>query len=134
MNRAAYTTTLLAIISLAVANAQDVSLDWSTLDGGGILYSVSPSFTLSGTIGQPDTDVLVGGDFEFVGGFWPIHCEADFDANGVVNLSDLATLLAAYGARDGDPQFMTVADFDGSGCIDLSDLANLLANYGNTCQ
>ncbi len=54
----------------------------------------------------------------------------DLDGDGDVDLADLATLLAAYGACVGDPNYNPDADFDESGCVDLSDLATLLANYG----
>jgi hypothetical protein len=54
----------------------------------------------------------------------------DVDGDGDVDLSDLAALLAAYLACEGDPDYIPGADFDDSGCVDLSDLAALLANYG----
>ena len=47
----------------------------------------------------------------------------DLDADGDVDLSDLAILLAAYGVSD-------AGDLDGDGDTDISDLAMLLANYG----
>ena len=53
----------------------------------------------------------------------------DLDADGDVDLSDLAALLSAYGNCVGDPGFAPAADFNNSGCIDLADLAALLANY-----
>jgi hypothetical protein len=53
----------------------------------------------------------------------------DIDGDGDVDLADLATLLAAYGACAGDPGFDPAADLDQSGCVGLSDLAILLANY-----
>ena len=125
---------LLTFASATLLIAQDYDLDWSTFDAGGVMYSSSPSFTLSGTIGQPDADVLTGEDIELVGGFWPIHCEADFDADGVVDLSDLAELLAAYNSCIGDAAYIPIVDLDASGCINLSDLANLLSHYGDMCQ
>jgi hypothetical protein len=54
----------------------------------------------------------------------------DVDGDGDVDLNDLAELLAAYGACEGDANYNPDADLDGSGCIDLSDLATLLSNYG----
>ena len=49
---------------------------------------------------------------------------------GDVDLTDLATLLAAYGTCTGDPDYNPDADLDESGCVNLTDLAMLLANYG----
>jgi hypothetical protein len=64
--------TLLAgvILSLAVSlSAQNYSIDWYTIDGGGGTSSGGP-YTLSGTIGQPDAGVHAGGNYTLVGGFW----------------------------------------------------------------
>ncbi len=57
-------------------------------------------------------------------------CLGDVDGDGDTDLSDLAELLAAYGASEGDPGYNPDADFDANGMIDLSDLAFLLADYG----
>ena len=56
----------------------------------------------------------------------------DLNGDGVVDLSDLALLLAHYGWCEGDPDYSPVTDIDGSGCTDLADLATLLAHYGET--
>ena len=52
-------------------------------------------------------------------------CPADFDNDGEVGASDLATLLGAWGTNG--------ADLDGDGDTGASDLAILLAAWGN-CQ
>jgi hypothetical protein len=54
----------------------------------------------------------------------------DIDGDGDVDLTDLAALLAAYGACAGDPDYNPAADIDASGCVDLDDLATLLSHYG----
>jgi hypothetical protein len=47
-------------------------LNWYTIDGGGGTSS-GGSFTLSGTIGQPDAGgPMVGGSYSLTGGFWSI--------------------------------------------------------------
>jgi Tol biopolymer transport system component len=53
---------------------------------------------------------------------------ADLDGDGDVDLTDLATLLANYGATGGATYAM--GDLDGDGDVDLADLAALLALYG----
>ncbi len=52
-------------------------------------------------------------------------CAGDIDGNGVVLVSDLLALLAAWGTDPGGPP-----DFDGKGDVGVSDLLILLANWG----
>src|SRR5438477_1677189 len=58
-----------ALVLPVVANAQ-CAIDWLTVDGGGGTSS-GGSFTLTGTIGQPDAGRLSGGNYTLEGGFWP---------------------------------------------------------------
>ena len=58
-----------------------------------------------------------------------ISCAGDADLDGDVDLSDLATLLAHFGAA-GD---VVDGDCNEDGSVDLGDLAQLLANFGATC-
>jgi hypothetical protein len=68
-----------------------------------------------------------------MGCHYPVVCPGDIDGDGHVDLADLAILLAAYDACDGDPFYDPAADLDDSGCVDLADLATLLAVYGTDC-
>jgi hypothetical protein len=47
------------------------SIEWYTIDGGGAMNSSNGSYSLSGTIGQPDAGALNGGSYTLNGGFWP---------------------------------------------------------------
>jgi len=58
-------------------------------------------------------------------------CPGDLNGDGVINLEDLAMLLANYGATGAAPED---GDLDGDGDVDLSDLSALLAVYGTTCS
>jgi hypothetical protein len=58
-----------ALLLPSLANAQ-YAIEWFSLDGGGGTSS-GGSFTLTGTIGQPDAGTLSGGNYTFQGGFWP---------------------------------------------------------------
>ena len=53
-------------------------------------------------------------------------CEGDFDRDGDVDGSDLATFVDAYAV--GDPQ----ADLNGDGNVDTKDLATFAADFGRT--
>jgi len=60
---------LLVAASAAYARMAGYSLPWWTADSGGGTSS-GGNYSLSGTIGQPDTDTLSGGDYRLEGGFW----------------------------------------------------------------
>jgi hypothetical protein len=54
------------------AHAQtNYAIDWYTVDGGGGT-STGGVYTVSGTVGQPDTGAMSGGNYTLEGGFWGI--------------------------------------------------------------
>jgi hypothetical protein len=57
--------------SLAAVTAQNYSIDWHTIDGGGGT-STGGVYSVSGTIGQPDAGTMSGGSYSVAGGFWGI--------------------------------------------------------------
>ncbi|MFN0136509.1 MAG: dockerin type I domain-containing protein [Phycisphaerae bacterium] len=58
-------------------------------------------------------------------------CPGDLNGDGVVNLSDLAGLLANFGTSGG--ALPHEGDTDGDGDVDLSDLAIVLGSFGAVC-
>jgi hypothetical protein len=66
--------TLLAVALLlpAASFAQSYSINWYKIAGGGGTSS-GGSFSLSGTIGQPDAGgTMTGGGYSLTGGFWSL--------------------------------------------------------------
>lgn len=59
------------------------------------------------------------------------YLPGDANFNCATDLSDLAIVLAHFGAASGTAP--ADGDFDGDGDVDLSDLAVLLANFGAVC-
>jgi hypothetical protein len=45
-------------------------LTWNTIDSGGYTFSTGGTYSLGGTIGQPDAGVLSGGSYSLSGGVW----------------------------------------------------------------
>lgn len=45
-------------------------IPWDTIDGGGVTFATGGTFSLGGTIGQPDAGVMSGGTYVLGGGFW----------------------------------------------------------------
>ncbi|MEK6642317.1 MAG: hypothetical protein AABZ08_00280 [Planctomycetota bacterium] len=111
------------------------TIDWHTIDGGGVSNSTGGSFELSGTIGQPDAasnPPLSGGTFELAGGFWPIanvcYCLGDLNGDGARNGDDIqkfVTCVMLGGA-------CSCADMDQTSGVDLNDVdvfvTDLLSN------
>ncbi|MFN0136655.1 MAG: LamG-like jellyroll fold domain-containing protein [Phycisphaerae bacterium] len=58
-------------------------------------------------------------------------CPGDLNGDGVIDLFDLASLLANFGTPSGAHGGM--GDVTGDGSVDLTDLATLLANFGSGC-
>jgi len=55
----------------------------------------------------------------------------DTNGDGLVNLTDLATLLTYFGTTSGATR--SQGNFDGDGDVDLADLARLLSAFGTGC-
>jgi hypothetical protein len=56
---------------LVDASPGTYDLSWWTVDGGGATFSTAGSYSLGGTIGQPDGGTSSGGTYTLEGGFWP---------------------------------------------------------------
>ena len=78
--RLLFVTCVLALALPSTADAQQYEINWHTIDGGGG-KSTGGAYSLQGTIGQPDSDVVSlcsadGGQgctnptYELTGGFW----------------------------------------------------------------
>ncbi len=67
-----FRVTLLVMLPLTTWLAWgEFKLNWATVDGGGGA-STGGVFTVHGTIGQPDTGAMSGGNFSLTGGFWSL--------------------------------------------------------------
>ena len=126
----------LAAFALIPAASAQFDLSWYTIDGGGAMFSTGGTFSLGGTIGQPDAGVMSGGTFTLTGGFWagasnPCSLLADLDSDGDVDLQDLANLLGHFGTTSGAT--FEQGDVEGDGDVDLQDLAFLLSVFGQVC-
>jgi hypothetical protein len=67
------TTVLILLMAVTSINAQaggGYDLTWSSIDGGGAMFSTGGSYSLGGSIGQPDAGTLSGGGYTLNGGFW----------------------------------------------------------------
>jgi hypothetical protein len=125
------TIALASLLGTAAVSAQPFAIDWYTIDGGGGT-SAGGSFTLSGTIGQPDAGpTMTGGNFALTGGFWVAGpsgsscppCAADYDLDGGVTGADIAAFFADF------EQGLPCADTDLDGGITGADIASFFAVF-----
>jgi len=109
---------MLLMISVASTASGQYELSWSTIDGGGGTSS-GGTYTLTGTIGQPEAGAMSGGPYELLGGFWPggplcfvdfysfarfaeqwlyrgVGLEADLSGDDKVNFADLKLFVAEW--------------------------------------
>lgn len=67
--------------------------------------------------------------FDFSGATHVAACPADVNGDGVVNFTDLNTVLTSFGQVGGNPS----GDTDGDGDVDFADLNTVLTNFGVDC-
>ena len=120
------------LVGTANVMADDFSVDWWTVDGGGDMWTSGGDFELSGTIGQADASELVmtGGDYELTAGFWagvPAYQLGDLNCDGLVNAFDIDPFVlaltdpGAYEAAYPDCDRM-LADCNGDGVVNAFDI------------
>jgi hypothetical protein len=115
---------------MAVAGCYQHSLGLKT-DGSIVAWGYNYSGQCD--VPEPNTGfVAVSGGADHSLGL-KVYILGDLDADGDVDLADLAAFLGAYGTCAGDEDYRADADFDNSGCIELADLVVLLAHYGEGC-
>lgn len=61
----------LALLLPALGFAQQYSIDWYKIAGGGGTSS-NGQYVISGTIGQADAGTMGGGNYSLTGGFWSL--------------------------------------------------------------
>jgi len=59
------------ITCVAIANAENYTIDWYTIGGGGGT-STGSVYAVSGTIGQPGVGASSGNNYSVTGGFWAL--------------------------------------------------------------
>lgn len=86
ISRPAFGFILLASAFCLRASAQQYSIDWHKIAGGGGTSS-NGQYSVSGTIGQPDAGAqpMSGGNYSLTGGFWSLI--AVLQTTGLPNLT-----------------------------------------------
>lgn len=123
-----YVLSITAVLALAQARllGGGYSIDWHTIDSGGVSNSTGGPYELSGTIGQPDAATnppLIGGTFELAGGFWPFasvcHCLGDLNGDGAKNADDIQKFVSCVSSGGS----CSCADMDQATGVDINDIS-----------
>src|SRR3989454_12617712 len=88
---------VISLVSVLGARAQNYSIDWFTIDGGGGT-STGGVYSVSGTIGQPDAGHMSGGNYTIDGGFWGIIAAIQTPGSPLLRvvLSSTNTVIVAW--------------------------------------
>lgn len=126
-------TVVLAVALLLATGtlADDFTIDWWTVDGGGEMMCTGSNVELAGTIGQADAGEMSGGSFILTGGFWFARASGDCNGDGVVDLDDYADFEPCLSGPGGGLPIppCTCFDLDGDRDVDLSDAARFQAAF-----
>ncbi|MBL8879878.1 MAG: hypothetical protein JNG88_12230 [Phycisphaerales bacterium] len=134
MRYSSFVNVTLALGLLTSAASAQLSLNWNTIDGGGIQNSSGGAWSVAGTTGQADAGAaLAGGAWSVMGGFWVVGAApggsfpGDMNCDGVVNnfdidpfvlsLTDPQGYQAAFPACD-----LQNADINGDGVVNNFDI------------
>jgi len=128
LNTTRWNTVGVAIMALAAAqigHARSFELDWSTLDGGGIMTNAGTGMEVSGTIGQCDAgQTLTVERFTLTGGFWFGIGPGDCNWDGTLNMLDCSALADCVTGPNHRPRPDCVCfDMDDDIDVDLDDFA-----------
>lgn len=133
----------LIVLGAGMALAQTgggYDLTWSTVDGGGQMFSTGGGYEMGATIGQADANSfaapLAGSGYELTGGFWPAAavacaCPGDMNADTKKNAKDIQLFVTCYVWGGG----CSCADLDGSSTVTPADVTLFVADLlaGTAC-
>jgi hypothetical protein len=127
----AFCAVSLLLLASTGAYAQSYSLNWFTIDGGGLQAADGGGFKLSGTAGQPDAGAvaMTGAGFKLTGGFWAISfaTPGDLNCDGLINTFDIDPFVLAlvdptgYASTYPNCDIMS-GDVNGDGLINVFDI------------
>ena len=110
-------------VSLNATDQMTLTFTWNTTGFAYGNYTISTCVSL--VTGETNT-----ANNTFTGGKVTVTIPGDVDGNGVVNMSDIITILKAFGSTIGQPHYNPNCDIANNGKIDLNDLIIALRNFG----
>src|ERR1043166_7992093 len=62
---------LISALSAVAASGGSFNIAEAGVTGGGVTIATGGGFSMTGSIGQPEAPLQMGGSFSMAGGFWP---------------------------------------------------------------
>ena len=111
--------------------AQQYSIDWSTIDGGGGA-STGGMYSVSGTIGQPDAGRMSGGSFTMDGGFWGLIAAVQTPGAPLLSIARTTTNTVAVFWPSPSTGFLLQQNTNGIGSVNWSNIVSTPTDDGTT--
>ena len=104
---------VVALVAATVALAQNLSVDWFKIAGGGGT-SAGGAFSDSGTVGQPEAGAaLTGGNFTLAGGYWAFLAAVPMPGAPLLTIALTATNTVAISWRSPSTGFVLQQNANG---------------------
>ena len=120
---------ILFAFGVCLGNAQNSSIDWFTIDGGGGT-STGGVYSVSGTIGQTDAGTQSGGPYSLTGGFWSFLSLVQNPGAPLLSISITPTNTAIVSWPSPSTDFVLQQNTNGVGSLNWSDVAMVAADNG----
>jgi hypothetical protein len=114
-----------------VTHAQQYSIDWFTIDGGGGT-STGGVYSVSGTIGQPDAGSMSGGSFTLVGGYWAVISAVQTPGAPTLTILRTTTNTVAVTWPSPSTGFQLQQNTNGVGTLNWSNVTSTISDDGTT--
>jgi hypothetical protein len=134
---------LIILASASTAAHAQWSIGWQTVDAGGATELTGGAWSMTASVGQPDTGRVEALDLSFSleGGYWAgvtPYPPGDYDSSGFMDSDDYVAFVADFqrgcvgpgqSVLGPDPLCQRSADFDRSGSIDSDDFVAFVAVF-----
>lgn len=122
---------ILTVLSFAILHAESYSIDWFTIDGGGGTRT-GGVYSVSGTIGQPDSAKMSGGNYAIDGGFWGIVAAVQTPGAPLLTIFRTSTNTVAVSWPSPSTGWTLQQNTNGVATVNWSNAPGTIQNDGMT--
>ncbi|MBI3850316.1 MAG: hypothetical protein HY298_08515 [Verrucomicrobia bacterium] len=127
-----FVVSLVFLAPAIIAHAQNYSIDWFTIDGGGGT-STGGVYSVTGTIGQPDAGpTMSGGNVSVDGGFWSIIAAVQTPGAPLLTITRTTTNTVAVSWPSPSTGFTLQQNTNGLATVNWSNVVTTPSDDGTT--